>query len=432
MLIAIIYCILTVILDNKLVIATDQCTEYQYNYRGESCEDVYNKFAVSHNCSGYYWIANKVYCGMSFTGSSCEHIFNKYPQVYRSNPRDKSGYYHLTDKRWTYCNMAEIAANAGFSSCCTDAEKIKSTYQSFLPGESCESIYNNNEESHEWSGHYWITNRVYCGMNYTGSSCEFIFDNHPKSRDKSGYYRISNNQWTYCNMTAIANAIAQSISTCGSIEKGWRRVIKLNVNAGDDCPSGWTKANNSGYSFCQKSFDGAGCSSANFTTNGIVYQKVCGKARGYQKGHPNNQDAFNTMTIDDHYVNGLSITYGSPRQHIWTYANGDNDAPVGTINHIYHCPCYNNSGHTTPFVGNNYYCESGRGGTDDHAAYHFDDPLWDGSGCIYSKCCSIPNQPWFYRQLNESTSAAIEARLCDKRSFGAGFTMIDQLELYIQ
>ena len=75
---------------------------------------------------------------MSFTGSSCEHIFNKYPEIYRSNPRDKSGYYHLTDKKW---NMAEIAANAGFSSCCTGAEKLNLlTYQSFLPGESCESI----------------------------------------------------------------------------------------------------------------------------------------------------------------------------------------------------------------------------------------------------------------------------------------------------
>ena len=59
--------------------------------------------------------------------------------------------------------------------------------------------------------------------------------------------------------------------------------------------------------------------------------------------------------------------------------------------------------------------------------YHFDDPLWDGPGCIHSNCCSVPNQPWFYRQLNETTSANIEARLCNKRSFANGFTIIDQL-----
>ena len=69
-------------------------------------------------------------------------------------------------------------------------EAIKSTYQSFLPGESCESIYNDNAESHEWSGYYWITSRVYCGMNYTGSSCEDIYLIHQEIRDKSGYYII--------------------------------------------------------------------------------------------------------------------------------------------------------------------------------------------------------------------------------------------------
>ena len=77
--------------------------------------------------------------------------------------------------------MTEIAANDDDFTCtCAAMEVIKSTYQSFLPGESCESIYNNNAESHEWSGYYWITSsRVYCGMNYTGSSCEDIYNNNP-------------------------------------------------------------------------------------------------------------------------------------------------------------------------------------------------------------------------------------------------------------
>ena len=56
---AIIYFIVTVILTKEVVIGTDQCTEYQYNYRGESCEEVYNKYPGSYNCSGYYWIARK-------------------------------------------------------------------------------------------------------------------------------------------------------------------------------------------------------------------------------------------------------------------------------------------------------------------------------------------------------------------------------------
>ena len=304
----------------------------------------------------------------------------------------------------------------------------------FFPGESCEDIFNKNPQTHDLPGYYWILMisgplRVFCGMNYTGSSCENIYINNPETRVKSGYYRINNSHWTYCNMTAIA-ANGDFITTCAGVGGGWRRIANIDISAGDNCPSGWTKDTYSDNSFCRKSFDGSGCSSATFTTSGITYQKVCGKARGYQKGHPNGGGAFNSLTLDGYYANGLSITYGSPQQHIWTYANGDYDSiSIGSS-----CPCDNfGSALLIPsFVGNNYYCESGREDTDIHAAYHFDDPLWDRSGCIDSNCCSVPNQPLFYRQLSGSTSDDIEVRLCDKRTFANGFTLIDQLELYIQ
>ena len=61
----------------------------------------------------------------------------------------------------------------------------------FFPGVSCEGIYNNNPQSHNSPGYYWILNgpsRVFCGMNYTGSSCENIYNNNPEIRKKSGYY----------------------------------------------------------------------------------------------------------------------------------------------------------------------------------------------------------------------------------------------------
>ena len=135
--------------------------------------------------------------------------------------------------------MTEIADNFIYN--CAAAEVIKSTYQSFLPGESCESIYNNNAESHEWSGHYWITSRLYCGMSYTGLSCEDIYNNHPSTIDKSGYYRINDSQWTYCNMTAIV-ANNDFITTCAGVGGGWRRIVNININAGDDCPGEWRKA----------------------------------------------------------------------------------------------------------------------------------------------------------------------------------------------
>ena len=244
---------------------------------------------------------------MTYTGSSCEHIYNKYPEI-KVNPKEKSGYCRLNSKQWTYCNMTKIAANDDFTPSCAAVEVMKCTYQSFLPGESCESIYNNNTESHEWSGYYWITSsRVYCGMNYIGSSCEDIYINNPETGDKSGYYRTNYNQWTYCNMTAFTNG--GFISTCAGVGGGWRRIVNINISARDDCPGEWRKATQSGVSFCRVVSDNThACFSANFSTNRISYQRVYGRARGYQKGHALGfcmGSLGSYRGIDKGYVSGL-------------------------------------------------------------------------------------------------------------------------------
>ena len=453
MLQVVIYYIVTVILTKQLVMATDNCTEYQfktpYSYVGESCEDIYNKNARSHKWPGYYTIVYKVYCGMSYyTGSSCENIFRKYPEIHRSNPKEKSGYYRLNNTQWTYCNMNEIATGAAdFISMCSVVEvgesRLKSTgyynYQSFLPGKSCESIYNNNVVTRNSPGYFWITSRVYCGMNYTELSCENIYNHFPETKNKSGYYRIKENndkKWTYCNMTHKAITIANGdfISTCAGVGGGWRRIVNITISAGDDCPGEWRKATQSGVSFCRVASDDAyTCSSANFSTNGISYQRVCGRARGYQKGDTlafyGSQPDYNNRTIDQSYVSGLSITYSSnPRQHIWTFASGRGER----FNNRWNCPCSVHGGYSpSSFVGNNYYCESGSEYNGNSATYYFNDILWDGAGCV-DNCCDDTTQPWFYRQLNQTTQDDIEARICAHGSFTARSTLIDQLELYIQ
>ena len=303
----------------------------------------------------------------------------------------------------------------------------------FFPGVSCEDIYNKNPESHDRSGYYWILDgpsRVYCGMNYTGSSCEDIYNNNPKTGNKSGYYRINESQWTYCNMTAIA-ANGDFISTCAGVGGGWRRIANINISAGDDCPGEWRKATQSGVSFCRvASDDRYTCSSANFSTNGISYQRVCGRARGYQKG-----DTFAfygvqfNRTIDEDYVSGLSITYSSsPHQHIWTFASGSGER----LSEIYSCPCTSTAAYSPPlFVSSNYYCESASWYISNSNTYYFNDTLWDGAGCV-DNCCDDTTQPWFYRQLNQTTGDDIEARICSAGPFTHRSTLIDQLELYIQ
>ena len=63
----------------------------------------------------------------------------------------------------------------------------------------------------------------------------------------------------------------------------------------------------------------------------MAYQRVCGRARGYQKGTP---DGFRSGSVNDIYVDGLSITHGSPRQHIWTYVAGHTDRDSYTSSSI--------------------------------------------------------------------------------------------------
>ena len=301
----------------------------------------------------------------------------------------------------------------------------------FYPGRSCKDIYNINPESHEIPGYYWIIDsptNIYCGMNYTGQSCEYIYNNNPETADKNGYYPINITKWTFCNMTAI-NATATKHQYCAGVKGQWRRIVGINISAGDDCPTGWKKSSHNGVSFCRALSNSGICYSTFFSTNGVTYQHVCGRARGYQKG---STDGFVTGSnlIEYYYVHGLSITHGNPCQHIWTYAAGLTDSG----NYAENCPCAAIPGHTPPsFVGNNYYCESGTENSWDNKEYYLSDPLWDGAGCSANNtCCSNTNQPWFYHQLNETTQDDIEVRICTDVGFSNEGILVDNLEFYIQ
>ncbi len=82
-----------------------------------------------------------------------------------------------------------------------------------------------------------------------------------------------------------------------------------------------------------------GCLSTTFSSYGVEYSKVCGRIVAYQDG---TSDAFNpyihnrALSIDDVYIDGLSLTHGqSPRQHIWTFANAIDEIRSNS----YVCPC---------------------------------------------------------------------------------------------
>ena len=61
-------------------------------------------------------------------------------------------------------------------------------------------------------------------------------------------------QWTYYNMSTTTGS-GDFISTCAGVVGEWRRIVNINISAGDDCPTSWTKATQSGVSFCRVASD---------------------------------------------------------------------------------------------------------------------------------------------------------------------------------
>ena len=267
-----------------------------------------------------------------------------------------------------------------------------------------------------------------------GASCVDIYNKNPTSHGRSGYYVLKTDHlfFAYCDMEL----------DCGGNKGGWMRLADINTKSGDTCPSGWTKYK----SYCIGG-SAAGCYSANFLTNSTSYSKVCGKVLGYQKG---TMDAFypyayshgkansykpvtTSRSLDGVYVDGISITSGSPRKHVWTYAVGlsdDGNYPQ------FNCPCAKYPGPDPPtYVGSHYYCEAGNNGTwrGKHATLFTGDLLWDGAGCgPENSCCYDAGMPWFFRQFPTITTGDIEVRICRDQGFADEGVLVEQLQLYVQ
>ena len=279
----------------------------------------------------------------------------------------------------------------------TAQEQVCSAFCSSLgmlqsnPGRSCDDIYQINKASRGASGNYWINTTT-------------------------GVHQV------YCDMEL----------ECGGHKGGWMRVADLDTSRGDDCPSGWTKITTP-VAACIAANSDAGCHSAIFSTLNVPYSKVCGMAVGYHKDTVDGFAAFefSSRSINGPYVDGASITYGTPRKHIWTYAIGNTD---NIDNHpLVNCPCSQFPGQSPPsFVHDNYYCESGITLNGAVSGVLIDDPVWDSEGCSNdNSCCSEPSLPWFYRQLPLTANEDIETRLCRDEVSSSEDILIRELQLYV-
>ena len=215
---------------------------------------------------------------------------------------------------------------------------------------------------------------------------------------------------------------------------GWRRVVYLNfTDPNTTCPSGWQLTSHSKRTCGKVSTSAFTCDSVTFPVSEGDYTRVCGRIIGYQNEDIEAFYPYTEPTIDGFYVQGVSLTHGSPRQHIWTFAGGFSEVHDRNRNVV--CPCDATINITIPpFVGGDYFCESGHNSGPRESiitTFYPDDPLWDGDGCTASStCCSFNNPPYFTKQLPSPTTDDIEARLCHASPDDT--TPVELIELYVQ
>ena len=277
------------------------------------------------------------------------------------------------------------------------------------------------------------------------TSCQEIKNKQPNS--PSGVYLLetatNGTQYVYCNMKEL----------CGS-GGGWTRLAYLDMtDATQNCPTGFKLYQSGGVRACGRATSSIGsCVSVQFPSNGISYSQVCGRVVGYQWGstdavYPGNYsgEAYGSAIeqhhndINSYYLNGVSITRGSPRQHVWTLMAGlleSSDTNDGRFN----CPCSQGSPQNSTlqsFIGNDYFCESGNPATDNSWQYilYTSDPLWDGKGCcsLEGNCCtSRPSLPWFNTVLNTTTTDYLELRVCADQETTDEDVPVSFYELYVK
>ncbi len=175
-----------------------------------------------------------------------------------------------------------------------------------------------------------------------------IFPSHPASSckeiheyDKS---TPSGNYWLRASNGTAVKIYCDMVRTCGGVTGGWMKIAKLDMtNLVHQCPETLSAHVQSGKRICARKTDAAGCTSVSYPTHGVGYNEVCGKVIGYQfhtvDGAYNHYDSL----INGPYIDGISLTYGSPRQHIWSFVAG-----------LRKCDCTNNNyfnGHPKTFVG---------------------------------------------------------------------------------
>ena len=242
------------------------------------------------------------------------------------------------------------------------------------------------------------------------------------------------NQTLSDRLLSLESQVSRSTTTtvCNITSINWRRIAYFDTTRGDSCLTGLRTVTNTttNQTACGRTAN-CGCTSLQFSPN-ATYTNVCGRARGYQYASP---EAFNTGTnsIDSYYLDGISITHGTPRTRIWSYAAGYPEQYNVHISN--HCPCArpdptDRSG-VPSFVGEDFYCESAFSGSNAENRITWEDPLWDGQGCFASGNQCYNRYGWFQHEIS-ATSDELEVRWCASHEYTNNEDVLtDQLEIWV-
>ena len=204
----------------------------------------------------------------------------------------------------------------------------------------------------------------------------------------------------------------------------WRNVFYFNgSNTNQLCPGDWTTQSadtgcSGASSSCQSAFSG---------DISPAYNKVCGRVIGRGTNTPDGFIRFGggQTTIEDNYVDGVSVTHGASgsRMHIWTFGAGHS----ASIGGIARCPCDNPNRNDAPLpppaVGDNYFC---------NRAHNFDE-IWTGTDCsLDDPCCSFHNPPYFSVDLSSPTTDRVELRICSDQHADDELLVVLFAEIYVQ
>ena len=243
-------------------------------------------------------------------------------------------------------------------------------------------------------------------------SCASLIALTPSSPSDYYWVRASNGSAVrvYCDMTR----------SCGGVTGGWMRVAELNMtNSCHQCPGELMQQTTTSRRTCRMTSDAAGCSPDITYSTISEYSKVCGKIRGFQTGTPDSFDNSN-VGLERNYVDGVSLTHGQPRQHIWTFAAYSRNRRCfcnrSTIN-IRSPPL---------FVSTDYFCDTGTRGSLNNIA------LWEKARCYTYTCCPFNNPPWFYRELPRPSTDNIDMRVCRDQERGDEDIQIQVIQIYVQ